>query len=204
MPQLSRTLEAPVAGIALRYVFEGEIERIRQCTLAPNDELPGLPSLSLRRHDELTSTANLAVDVPLCSALLRSSKTTPPLATDTKKAHRSELKSLILLEARTGIEPMYTALQAVQPPALARVSGPLPLRLPLFLRRVMPLFSAFCKRPALLGELDEYQVALREQCRPVSRKEPRRIRASAGNGEDRPGQATMLSQTLTKSALRDA
>jgi hypothetical protein len=28
---------------------------------------------------------------------------------------------------------------------LARVSGPLPLRLPLFQRRLMPLFSTFCR-----------------------------------------------------------
>ncbi|CAI09316.1 hypothetical protein ebA5606 [Aromatoleum aromaticum EbN1] len=49
-----------------------------------------------------------------------------------KKTRRSGFKSLILLEARTVIEPMYTALQAVGLPVLARVSGPLPLGLPLF------------------------------------------------------------------------
>jgi hypothetical protein len=72
------------------------------------------------------------VDVPRYSALLRSGKTTLPLVAGAKKARRSGFKSLILLEARTGIEPMYAVLQAVQFPVLARVSGRLPLGLPLF------------------------------------------------------------------------
>jgi len=48
-----------------------------------------------------------------------------------KKAREGGLKYLIILEARTGIEPMYTALQAVRSPASTRDSGPLPLGLPL-------------------------------------------------------------------------
>jgi len=109
-----------------------EAQQLRWRALAPNYQLPRFTTLSLRGRRGLTSTRNRHADAWFCT---KPAWQEPALhhfspGGSQQKTRRSGSNSLILLEARTGIEPMWTALQAVRSPALARVSGPLPLGLP--------------------------------------------------------------------------
>jgi hypothetical protein len=70
-----------------------EAQQIRWQAFAPNYQLPRIAKLSLRGHDELASTANLAADVPLYPALLQSGKTTLPLQSGQQKTRQSGLSA---------------------------------------------------------------------------------------------------------------